>query len=307
MPIRRCTALFAAAACALAAIATTPAAAQVAAPLPAPDSPEQVYERITGAVATGELHIAWDCLPASWQEDATNLVHDFAAKVDPEVWNRSFTIVRKAGFMMQQQKDLILSMPNFQNDPQFNHAEASEAWDRIASLFITVADSDIADARKMQTLDIRTFLGTTGGAFLSELRSLSEIAPDMDASELENFIASKASLVSMNGDNAVIRIAGPGVPANEVEMVRIEGKWIPADLAGQWPGQMAEARAALDQMTGEEFQEMKPQIMQLMGGLEMTIDQLAQAETHEQFEQTAQMGMMQIFGAVMAISSAQQQ
>jgi len=67
------------------------------------------------------------------------------------------------------------------------------------------------------------------------------------------------------------------------------------------------ARAALDQMTGEEFQQIKPQIMQLMGDLEMTIDQLAQAQTHEQFEQTAQMGRMQIFGAVMAISSAQQQ
>lgn len=311
MLTRRLLALAGVASCTLAisaapAVAASPVKPSAApAPLPAATSPEQVVERIADALATGQLQNTWDCLPTSWQADATNLVHEFGAKVDPDMWNRSFTILRKGAFLMREQKDLILSMPNFQRDPNFNLAEASEAWDGVASMLETIAASDLADIERFRQIDIRAFLATTGGAFVSEIRSLSDIAPNMDASGFDAFLNATATLVSQDGDNAVISITVPGEAAREVPMVRIEGKWLPADFASAWPGQMAEARAALGKMSGDDFRKVKPQVMQLLAGVEMTLDQLALAETHEQFEQTAQMGMMQIFGAAMAVSAAQ--
>ncbi|MFG0273446.1 MAG: hypothetical protein ACF8QF_00130 [Phycisphaerales bacterium] len=311
MRTRRFLALAGAASCALAitaapAVAAPPVArAGATTPMPAATSPEQVVERLASALANGQLQHAWDCLPTSWQRDATSLVHEFGAKVDPDVWNRSFGLLRKGAFLMREQKDLILSMPNLRNDPRFNHAEASEAWDRVANLLDAIATSDLADTGSLRRLDIRAFLASSGGDFVTELRALGDIMPDMDTSAFDAFTNATATLVSQDGDTAVISVQVPGEGAHDVAMVRIEGKWLPADFASGWPGQMAEAHAALDQMTGDEFQQIKPQVMQLFAGLEMTLDQLALAETHEQFEQTAQMGVMQIFGAAMAVSAAQ--
>jgi hypothetical protein len=90
--------------------------------------------------------------------------------------------------------------------------------------------------------------------------------------------------VAVADDTATLRLTTANEEPEEVEMVRVEGRWIPADLAEEWPEMMANARRQLDEMTPENMESMKTQAMMGLGMAEGLIEQIATIETAEQFD-----------------------
>ena len=67
---------------------------------------------------------------------------------------------------------------------------------------------------------------------------------------------------------------------------------------------MDEAREKIARMSTAEIQAVKPAILSMLGGIDETVARLDQAQSPEQFEQTLQMGMFQVFGGMMEIAQA---
>jgi hypothetical protein len=112
----------------------------------------------------------------------------------------------------------------------------------------------------------------------------------------------RATIASQDDINAVVRIVIPGQGEHNEDFARVDGKWIPADMAKDWDKTIAEALEGLNELSSEEFKAMKPQIMQALTSLDGVIDQLHAAKTPEEFEQGLQMGMMQLFGMMMTMN-----
>ena len=188
--------------------------------------------------------MAWDALPASYQDDVTGIVHAYAANVDRELWNQGFALARRVSMMLRNKKDIILAMPKFQAAEGFDAERVSREWDFVMAPILTIADSELANVDSLQELDVRRFLGTTGVEFMQDIIRISAFAADDAENKLAALGQTQATLVSRDGDNAVVQIAVPGQSPRSKPFVRVEGKWIPKDIADEWADEMDDARAA---------------------------------------------------------------
>ena len=72
--------------------------------------------------------------------------------------------------------------------------------------------------------------------------------------------------------------------AEEVEFTKVDGRWVPKDMAAEWPKMMKEARAAVDGISEGEIKKGKAKIMAMMAMIDTVLDQLAKAETQKDFD-----------------------
>lgn len=279
-------------------------APSAAAPAPAAESPEQVVMDVTRALSEGRPYVAWDALPASYQDDLTALVHAYAAKVDSELWNKGFAIIRNIAGMLRSQKQNILAMPKVRESSGFDAEQVSREWDLVVAPVLTIADSELAAVSSLEKVDVRRFLATTGVRFMQDLGRIAEFAADDADNKLAAIGRTQATLVNRDGDSAIVRIEVPGEPARTEPFVLVEGKWIPKEIADDWANGLEEARQHIAQMSPEKLQSLKPTILAVLTSIDGTVDQLAQAETPEQFEQTLQMGFFQAMGGMMKMAQA---
>ena len=62
---------------------------------PVAETADQAVLQVTEGLADGQPQVLWHALPTSYQQDVTDLIHEFGDKMDAELWNRSFGVVQK--------------------------------------------------------------------------------------------------------------------------------------------------------------------------------------------------------------------
>ncbi len=96
----------------------------------------------------------------------------------------------------------------------------------------------------------------------------------------------KVSVVANEGDTATIKIEVPGEKSDEEKMVKVEGKWIPKNLADNWKTKMDEVRKQLETLTPEKVTAQKEQTLAGLKQVNEVLAQLEKAENAEQFNKT---------------------
>ena len=282
----------------------TAGAPAVAPPPAVPDSPDAALAAVAQGLAENKPHVAWDALPASYQMDVSDLVHQFAAKMDAEIWIKSFALIAKASHLLKDKKDMILGMKSVTENPQFDRAKAEQNWDKVVGFFQTIATSDAADLGKLKQLDVRQFIAATGPKLMVQARAMSAMNEqgggqfDQQFDKLKN---ATFSVVSRDGDTAVVKMEVPGETTEDEAFTKVEGKWIPKDMADEWKANIENARRGLDELSTEKLAEKKPQIMQALTTVDGIIDQLAATQSPEQFESAMQGAQLQIGFLVMSM------
>src|SRR5207253_1291664 len=102
--------------------------------------------------------VVWDFLPAGYQRDVNDLVHDFADRMDPELWASGVRVVRKLGEVIKTKKAFVaqLVQPNPGPGPRPD-------WDELAHLFRVIAESDLGDLDRLKKAEARNIVAVTGG------------------------------------------------------------------------------------------------------------------------------------------------
>ncbi|MDH3583056.1 MAG: hypothetical protein OER86_02445 [Phycisphaerae bacterium] len=234
---------------------------------------------------------AWDALPASYQKDVTSLVHGIAEKMDEELYNKGFAVAGKAANVLRSKKKFILNHPMVAMMIAAKRTEAETNWESVVGLLDTMIKSELSKVSSLKTLDPAKFLDGTGATLMKQLSDLSKLAPEDQMAKIGQV---KAELVSSEGDSAVVKITAPDQPAQTQKFTRVEGKWIPADMAAQWSKSIGQAKANVAKMTKEDMAKAKPQGMMMLAMVESLVGQLEKAETQDAFNQVVGqiMGMM---------------
>lgn len=257
-----------------------------------PNTPDGTVRHVSARLADGHPEVFWEALPASYQSDITDLTHLFATKVDAEVWDKCFSVLRKAAVVLQDKKDLFLGSKMFANAGEKKN-DIADNWDTGTVILSTLANSDIGRLDTLKTINWHDFLATTGANLMEVARKAS--AATKDDSYKNEFIAKlkgvNVKVVSNEGGHATLQVSSPGEEPKDVEFVQVENRWVPADMAAEWDKDMAEAKTNLEQLTPEAMAQQKMQIMMMVGMAEAFVDQIAQAETSEQLDQMLQ-GML---------------
>ena len=262
-------------------------------PRPSVKADVAVREVVAGMQARRPEAI-WNFLPPSYGQDVNKLVREFAGRMDPELWNRTFATLRRATNVLHAKKEFILEHPRVQSAEQIDVEELEAAWDGLVGLVETLATSEISDLENLKRFDGGTFFAQTGGRLMQQIAAVSALTPDDDfAAGLEELGEVKATLVSESADgrSAVVRLESPD-PEDEprdVEFVLVEGKWIPRDLADAWDATIADYRTdMLERTAPESVQQTRDQVLPLLVAIDGTLKDLERAKTQDEFNLVVQ-------------------
>lgn len=252
-----------------------------------PDSPDGTVKAITEGVENGKPEIIWEALPVSYQTDINGLVKQFAQKMDKELWNKGFDVAKKIATLAKEKKEFILGSPMLAQ-VQVKKEDLAKHWDAIVEMIQIMVESDLASLDDLKSFDGGKFLAGTGKELLIKGKDLRELAPEEAPKSFKDV---KVEKVSESDKAATLKITYEK-DTKTVELVKIEKRWVPKDLADQWTKMIAEAKEAIAKMSGEEIKKSKPQVMMMLAGVEAGIEQLKATKTQAEFDGIVQSLLM---------------
>ncbi|MFO0725272.1 MAG: hypothetical protein U1E65_15930 [Myxococcota bacterium] len=242
----------------------------------------------TQKAAAGEPQALFDALPASYQKDAQGVVAAFAAKIPAQPWNDSFSLLAKLSKVFETKKDFVLGHPALKG--MVKPEDVAKGWDPLVHMVSTVANSDIKTADGMKKLDIRAYMAGPLAQVIADFEKAAEVAANVPGggagaakfSKMKNSLkTAKITIEKEEGDHATVKVEMEGEKTETTEMVKVEGKWIPKELADGWPKAMAEAKAGIEKMNVEPA--MIAQFNAMKGMIDPALDGLLAAKTQDEF------------------------
>ena len=197
---------FAAALCAglaASAFADAPSAADVQAAAAA-------HAALSGALAKADFGTVWKGLPASYKAAAADAVKDFAGKMDPQVWKLGQDTVLQIAATLVKQNGLIVGMGDEAPVP----VPGSGLVKGGAKLG---AIARAATLEKLAKGDLQALLDTPA----LTMKGVTDAVADI---KLPTYTA------SANEDGSVT-MTNSANPEDKDRMVKVEGVWIPEDVA----------------------------------------------------------------------------
>jgi hypothetical protein len=269
-----------------------------------PDSPDGTVKEVLQALADRHPEILWQALPLSYQQDITELTHAAAEKMDPEMWSSFFNTGRKVADVMRDKKEYFLSS-SLMNAAGEEKARIEANWDTAVTALDSFFSSQFSDLNTFKTMDWERFLSTTGAELLEHIvqKAAEEGTGESPEDHLAKLRATTVETLSHDGDMATVRISAPGEDPEDVALTRVEGRWVPTDLATDWESDMNEAKLNIANVTEEQMAEANMQVAMIVGMVDGALDQLAATASQEEFDQAIQ----GLFGPFLGMAGAMEE
>lgn len=265
-----------------------------------PDTPDGTVTAVAGALADHHPEVLWQALPPSYQSDITELTRAFAARMDSGVWDAAFGLGRKLAGILKDKKAIILDSSMLQSAGE-EHQRIEDNWDSMVDVLAGFCSSDVSRLESLETIDWERFLATTGRDLMNRAAEASK-ASDDDAYDREfkqKLRQTKVEVVSVEGDQATLRLSAPDEDPEEMQLIRVEGRWVPSEMVADWEADVAEAKQKLATITDEEIQQGSMQAMMVIGMVDGVLTQLESVESTEELEQAIQGLLGPLLGGAM--------
>ncbi len=244
-----------------------------------PDTPDGTVKAVIGGLAKHDLRYVWAALPDSYQADVTGLVRDFANAVDQEVYDESVNLVQRVLRLLKSKKTFILNHPMTKDMLEEDRVSAN--WDSFIGLFETLVNGECSSVSSLKKLDVEEYLAGTGAEFMRKLAEVSKMSPEDPLAVLQGV---SVVLVESTLINATVEVTVPGKPTKKINLSKIDKKWLPSEMAAEWPTKIREARKKLAKMAADK----KSYAASATRGLAMAnmiVGQIEEARTQEEFDE----------------------
>lgn len=250
-----------------------------------PDAPDQTVLWVAEAASAGDIARVWDAMPESYQRDVTRLAQQFGYAVDVAAWEKTFQVMDKTATLMTSKKEFILGHPLMQQqEQQLNMEELKAEWGSMANALQALARSEISTAGGLRTLDVRAFLDTTGRDLAAYGERFRGFAPGPDIDQPWSFAATEVEVLEESADTARVSIRLPDEDEREeIELTRVDGRWVPAEMAAGWDERVAEMQAELEEMAAGTRPSFPPEAASMLPTIEGALDELLATQTQEEF------------------------
>lgn len=266
-----------------------------------PDAPAAALQTVISEFAAGNGGILWQALPGSYQSDVNTLVQLAGTKIDPEIYDQSFALLGRIGDVLGKQQAFILNSAMSEGRSAEEKAEIEAAFPSLLGFIETVATSSIATSSGLQSFDGQQFFNTTVSQVATYATEIAAIAGE--ETSLADYVAVVVTAEDVTDTSALLTINLPEQEPEEEAFSKVEGRWVPTEMATGWSEGILEATENLNAMSSEDMAAQKPQIMGVLTMLDGVLTQLEAAETQEQFDQAGQAAMMPLMGLMMMSQS----
>lgn len=242
-----------------------------------PDTPDATMTALFAGLAKDDPGTAWELMPPSYQQDVDAVVGDFAAKVDPALYDAGMGVARKLVQVLREKRDYVLAFPMLSMVP-VPKEDLEKNWNDVTGMVAAVVDSQLKTHAGLKNLDVGAFLDSVGGKVMSTLHRLA------GAEDWPDFAKAEATVVETSGETAKLKLTMPGQPDETVSMQRVDGHWVPEEMAKDWPDMMQQARDSIAKMAPASEAETK-QVLAQIKQLEGVLEELLAADSKEKFDQ----------------------
>lgn len=257
---------------------------------PAP-TPVSSLETLLRDLSENRPESLWEALPPSYQADVRGLIAAFCDRVDTNLYDQTFRVLDKAVRVLREKKEFLFNSPLTLDNPIFE-TPLGLHWEETVSVMEPLVRSELATVEGLRHLDPGRFLATTGRRFLENLESLVEA---MELPPARNpwlrwrqaLEATQLRFLPMEDGSGILTWAPPGAdldPQREIRMVRVEGTWVPAELAARWQEGVARLRAGIQAMNNADSEKIRPILAMTLSTLERAMDALLQARSQKEFD-----------------------
>ena len=261
-------------------------------------SPDQAVMAVVNGLGENQPQVIWQALPASYQNDVSGLVREFAGQTQDSLWDQIFGALTKLTRVLDEKRQFVLEHPwVVQQLSKSPNAEAT--YDAVVALLKTILSSDISSLQRLSDFDGERFLATTGSQVMAQLGDLAALAPDSKET-LDEISSLSVTLSGTEGERAWVLIEKPDEKTEEVEFVLVEGKWVPAAMAESWDSGIADAREQLSQVVVDPAQTAQAGIV--LAVVDGALEGLLAAQTSKEFQASLEgmigLAMMGVMGSV---------
>ncbi len=241
--------------------------------LTAKETVEFVFKQIRGK----KLAPIVGLLPPKYLDDIDGIVHEFARNMDAEVWSKSVALLEKTFKVATVQRDGLAEMVAGLGMPMQTE-DVKKAIDVLAETWAMLKELGVTDLEKLKTFSVARFAAAGLPQIVAKLWAF---ADETQRAQLEAGMAVLATAnVKVTGTEVdekwgevvelEVSIAGEG---EKGKMVKVDGKWVPLEMAEDWDDAMREARAGIAEMS-TELPKAKTEILGVLAQVEATVDQV---------------------------------
>ncbi len=256
-----------------------------------PAEPEAAIDSLVENLKAHQPQALWHAMPAKYQSDLREVIGAFCDHMDPKIYDRSMALTSKLADVLETKKDFFYNSPVALSTPFFD-SMAGAKWDEVTALVRTFAESDLATIDRLRNMDPGDFLASTGAEIMDRSERLRLVSGKNNTGDPWQKLQESLDLgkmtfteTSSNQGLFVIQRKDEKEPT-EVKMVKVEGRWVPVDMSQNWDAGIIRAKAGMKQLSGPEFQKSKPIIIFALTSFEGVLNQLLNATSQQQFDQT---------------------
>jgi hypothetical protein len=287
--VRRLLFTFAALACCLPALARDPV------PVALPATPDGTIKAIGTALGDGKFEVVWQAMPASYQSDVKKLLVEFSKKMDADLWDQGNKVGGKVAKILTDKAEFIVATPAIAKQLEAKAVKPADAKTYLTSMGGVISDvqSNVASLPQLEKLEPEKLLANLG----PKVKELNEVSSRMGiqapGQSMADWYKVEAKLVSSTDSSAKVELTKADGKTETVELVKVEGKWVPKDMADSWSKNMEQAMKGLEamQITAEQ----KQQVNMITGIASGVLDTFLNAKTQADFD-AAVNGAMAMMG-----------
>jgi len=259
-------------------------------------TPDKVVDTVAQGLSKNEPQVLWNALPESYQKDVNELLSGFAAKMDKDIWNKTFELIQKIITILKTKKDLILT-GDMVNKAPVDKKQISENWGSFVSILEIIVKSELADLEKIRELNVEKFLAGTVSDLMKKASELSKLEKeDKYNKELDKLTRIKTSIIKTENTETTIKIEAPDKEPEMVVFIKVDNKWIPKDLADQLKKKISEINKKLSEVSEKITVEEKQKFLGVIKSFDGILDQILAATTKEDLESIIGQGIGMLFG-----------
>ena len=264
------------------------------------DTPDATVAALRDAFEKGNVPKLSDFLPASYQSDLTGIVQSFAGKMDPDLWNAGRNLLKSVGDTFGPKAgilaDLVAAPAADVSGTALSAADKAKLSASMGALLKGVSAFAASDASTLNALK--------GGSFETLEKAIATLLPKdainsallaTGTTEGSDLVKSFTVTSKKTLDNGDVELST--ADNDTLTLRKVEGCWVPADIADGWTEFVNGARTAISSIdfSSTEGQQTKMQALMFIPMIQGMVQQLGTANTAEELSTKAQ----QMFGGLM--------
>ncbi len=249
-----------------------------------PETPDLVVKQGLDALKNKKPVEVYALLPASYRADIQSVVTAVTSKMDKEIFEMGVKILETAASALEKHGEqlapMMAGMPVAFDEVKKNVLDAVKLLKEVGLL----------DYATMSKLDVAGFLAANGGKLMGTGMDAFQKFNKADYDEMFGMMDKvEIKLLESAGDKGKLEMK-VGEEVETVEFVKVDGAWVPAEMAANWAEGIAEAKAEVEKGM-KEFEANKAQAKAM---LQMVLS------TVEEFEKSGDMAKLQgLMGGLM--------